>query len=142
MARRARGAGPARPAAVRGRCPTRASGVEDRHALDLVKNRRDAGLPGAQQDRPADKDKGGLLPLIEQYRAAARFRRLHSRFPRKTGEGLDVLRKAIVERLPEGPAYFPADHITDQPERFLAAELIREKMLRRNARRRCRTRWP
>jgi GTP-binding protein Era len=35
----------------------------------------------------------------------------------------------ILERLPEGPAYFPEDHITDQPERFLAAELIREKVL-------------
>ena len=61
------------------------------------------------------------------------------RFPRQDGDGLDVLRKVIVERLPEGPAYFPEDHITDQPERFLAAELIREKVLRRRARR-CRTR--
>ena len=51
------------------------------------------------------------------------------RFPPQTGDGVDVLRKVIVERLPEGPAYFPADHLTDQPERFLAAELIREKML-------------
>ena len=45
------------------------------------------------------------------------------------GTGLDELRKVILERLPEGPAYFPEDHVTDQPERFLAAELIREKML-------------
>ena len=35
----------------------------------------------------------------------------------------------ILERLPEGPAYFPEDYVTDQPERFLAAELIREKVL-------------
>ena len=34
-----------------------------------------------------------------------------------------------MERLPEGPAYFPADYVTDQPERFLAAELVREKVL-------------
>jgi len=46
-----------------------------------------------------------------------------------TGDGLDVLRREIVARLPEGPAYFPEDHITDQPERFLAAELIRERIL-------------
>ena len=32
--------------------------------------------------------------------------------------------------MPEGPAYFPEDHVTDQPERFLAAELVREKVLR------------
>jgi GTPase len=43
--------------------------------------------------------------------------------------GLDELLKVIVERLPEGPAYFPEDHVTDQPERFLAAELVREKVL-------------
>ncbi len=43
--------------------------------------------------------------------------------------GLDVLKKVILERLPEGPAYFPEDHVTDQPERFLAAEIIREKVL-------------
>ena len=35
----------------------------------------------------------------------------------------------ILQHLPEGPAYFPEDHVTDQPERFLAAELIREKIL-------------
>src|SRR5208283_4337494 len=46
-----------------------------------------------------------------------------------TGDGLDALRKAIVARLPEGPQYFPPDYITDQPERFLAAEIIREKIL-------------
>ena len=44
-------------------------------------------------------------------------------------KGLDELRKVIVDRLPEGPAYFPEDHVTDQPERFLAAELVREKVL-------------
>ena len=47
-----------------------------------------------------------------------------------TGEGLGQLRDAIVAHLPEGPAYFPPDHLTDQPERFLAAELIRERILR------------
>ncbi len=35
----------------------------------------------------------------------------------------------MIRRLPEGPEYFPADHVTDQPARFLAAELIREKLL-------------
>jgi GTP-binding protein Era len=42
---------------------------------------------------------------------------------------LDELRKEIVERLPDGPAQYPADYVTDQPERFLAAEVIREKVL-------------
>jgi GTP-binding protein Era len=47
-----------------------------------------------------------------------------------TGEGLDGLRQAILARLPEGPAYFPPEYLTSQPERFLAAEIIREKILR------------
>ena len=42
---------------------------------------------------------------------------------------MEELRRAIVSRLPEGPCYFPLDHLTDQPERFLAAELIREKLM-------------
>jgi GTP-binding protein Era len=45
------------------------------------------------------------------------------------GDGLEDLRQAILVRLPEGPAYFPEDYVTDQPERYLAAELIREKVL-------------
>ncbi len=47
----------------------------------------------------------------------------------KTGDGLDDLREALVSRLPEGPQYFPDDMITDQPERLLCAEIIREKAL-------------
>ena len=46
------------------------------------------------------------------------------------GEGLDRVREAILARLPEGPAYFPPDYITEQPERFLAAEIVREQILR------------
>ena len=42
---------------------------------------------------------------------------------------MDVLRKEILARLPEGPALYPEDHLTDQPERFLAAEMLREKVL-------------
>ena len=48
----------------------------------------------------------------------------------KTGDGLDDLTQARVSRLPEGPKYFPDDMVTDQPERVICAELIREKALR------------
>ena len=48
----------------------------------------------------------------------------------KTGEGLDTLRQELLSRLPAGPKYFPDDMLTDQPERVLCAELIREKALR------------
>ncbi len=73
--------------------------------------------------------KPDLLPLMERYSKLYGFEEiipisaLHS-------DGLDVLLNAIIERLPEGPQYFPADEYTDQPERFLAAEIIREKVIR------------
>jgi GTP-binding protein Era len=75
------------------------------------------------------RDKGRLLPLIECYKAAYDFAE-YVPVSALTGEGLNELRDAIVARLPEGPAYFPPDWVTDQPERYLAAELIREKILR------------
>ena len=75
------------------------------------------------------QDKRQMLPLIEQYKSVREFAE-YIPVSAKTGEGLDRVREAIVSRLPEGPAYFPADHLTDQPERFLAAELIREQILR------------
>jgi GTP-binding protein Era len=45
------------------------------------------------------------------------------------GTGIDSLLKEIVKRLPEGEAMYPEDHLTDQPSRFLAAEILREKIL-------------
>jgi GTP-binding protein Era len=74
------------------------------------------------------KDKRQLLPLMDHYRQAAPFEEL---FPvsAQTGEGTADLLRAILARLPEGPQYFPADFLTDQPERYLAGELIREKVL-------------
>ena len=47
----------------------------------------------------------------------------------KTGDGLAELTEAMVSRLPEGPKYFPDDMMTDQPERLIVAEMIREKAL-------------
>ncbi len=49
----------------------------------------------------------------------------------KTGDGLDELCRIIRKHLPEGPQYFPPDMMTDQPERVICAEIIREKALRR-----------
>ncbi len=48
-----------------------------------------------------------------------------------TGEGVEELVDAIVERLPEGPAYYPAETVTDVPEALRVAELVREQLLRR-----------
>ena len=102
---------------------------EDRQSLDLV--RRMTGTPVILVLNKIDlvKEKAKLLPLIEEYRRLYDFA---DYVPVSAGRkrGLDELRKAIIDRLPEGPSYFPPDHVTDQPERFLAAELVREKVVR------------
>lgn len=67
-----------------------------------------------------------LLPLIASYAGAFEFAAIVPLSALK-GEGLDDLLQEIVKRLPEGEAQFPEDEVTDQPERFLAAEIIREK---------------
>lgn len=106
---------------------SRRLGEEDRQALDLLKK---AATPAILAVNKIDliRDKAQILPLIEQYGELHEFAD-YIPIAARTGEGLDVLRKEIVARLPEGPAYFPPDHITDQPARFLAAELVREKIL-------------
>jgi GTPase len=69
-----------------------------------------------------------LLPVIERYAGLYDFAEV---FPISalTGEGCPALVDAWLARLPESPPYFPPDQFTDQPERFLAAELIREKAI-------------
>ena len=100
---------------------------EDQQAIEVL---RDVTAPVFLVLNKVDRvqDKNALLPRLEQYRTLRDFAEY---FPVSAmlGEGLDTLRDAIVEQLPPGPQYFPADYLTDQPERFLAAELIREKIL-------------
>jgi len=48
----------------------------------------------------------------------------------RSGEGTDTLEKAIINLLPQSPPFFPLDQITDRSERFMAAEFIREKLMR------------
>jgi GTPase len=75
------------------------------------------------------KGKHNLLPLIEQYKKLHEFSAIIPISALKR-DGFDVLIKEIVADLPPGPAYFPEDQITDQPARFMAAEIIREQVLR------------
>ncbi len=101
---------------------------EDRHAVDFIKKADTPAILVLNKTDLLGKDKGAVLSLIEQHRALYDFADFLP-ISARSGEGVDELRKVLLERLPEGPAYFPPDHVTDQPERFLAAELIREKVL-------------
>jgi len=101
---------------------------EDAQAVDLVKT---IEAPAIAVFNKVDKlaDKGRVLELIEKYRALHEFA-AYIPISARDGEGLDVLKKEITGRLPQGPALYPKDYVTDQPERFIAAELIREQALR------------
>jgi GTP-binding protein Era len=74
------------------------------------------------------KAKHDIFPLLEEYPKHYDFAE-YLPISASDGTGLDELRLQVVKRLPEGPEYFPPDHVTDQPARFLAAEIIREKIL-------------
>ena len=72
--------------------------------------------------------KDQLLPLIQRLTQQYSFAEVIPVSARKR-DGLDVLLHRIVEKLPKGERYFPKDQYTDQPQRFMVAELIRERIL-------------
>ena len=78
-------------------------------------------------DKLADKQK--LFKIMEEYSKQYKFAAVVPVSALNDGE-FPGLVKEITKHLPEGPAYFPEDMITDQPERVIAGEMIREKVLR------------
>src|SRR5947207_2914324 len=101
-------------------------GPGDQQVLVLVKK---SGVPVFLLLNKVDKlHKEKLLPLIEHYSKLHIFQEIIPISAVK-GEGLDMLLDKIIRALPDGPRYFPEDQLTDQPERFLASEIIREKVL-------------
>src|SRR4029453_6144236 len=69
-----------------------------------------------------------LLPMLDEYRQAYAFVEF---VPISAGDGtnLDVLERLFLEHLPEGEPLYPLDYLTDQPERFQVAEIVREQVL-------------
>jgi GTPase len=101
-------------------------GKGDKFVLDLV---TDAKAPVLLLLNKIDlMKKNRLLPIIERYAAEGRFAEIIP-ISAATGENVDRLERVIIDRLPEGEALYPADYLTDQPERFFAAEIVREKLL-------------
>ena len=81
----------------------------------VVVNKVDAA---SRADVLAQLERAGELGFAEYFPVSAR-----------TGEGVDVLVDAVVSRLPEGPLYYPDGAVTDVPEAFWVAELVREQLL-------------
>lgn len=102
------------------------SGFKDQSALEMVKA---AGVPCFLLPNKIDQiAKPALLPLIDRYRKLHEFAEVIP-ISALRGENLPLLLEQIVAHLPEGPLYFPPEHLTEQPLRFLAGEVIREKII-------------
>ncbi len=103
------------------------TGNGDRFVLDLVKNsERPAILVLNKIDKIRKRE--DLLPLIELYSGEHDFKAIIPVSALK-GEAVEVLLEEIGKNLPEAPAIFAEDEMTDQPMRILAAEMVREKIL-------------
>ena len=117
--------------------------VEAAGGVDVVLLVLDATAPLGRGDRfVADRVPRDALVVVNKLDAASRHQVLSQLtaaaeleradyFPvsAKTGEGVEVLVDALVERLPEGPKFYPDDVVTDVPEAFWVAELVREQLL-------------
>jgi GTPase len=101
-------------------------GKGDRFVVDLIK---DVKVPIVLILNKIDLiKKTRLLPILERYTKEDRFAEMVP-ISASTGDNVDRLERVLIDRLPEGQALYPADYLTDQPERFLAAEIVREKLL-------------
>jgi GTP-binding protein Era len=106
---------------------TEKPGKGDRFALDIV---RKAAVPVFLILNKIDlMKKTRLLPIIAEYGQQGVFAEIIP-VSAATGLNVDRLERTVIERLPEGEPMYPPDYLTDQPERFFAAEIVREKLLR------------
>jgi len=106
---------------------TQPMGSGDRFVLDMIRSTSTTAflLPNKVD---LMRDKKQLLPLIKTYTEEREFAEVVP-ISALTGDGVDLLIKKLFEALPTGPLLFPEDEMTDQPERVLAAEMVREKIL-------------
>lgn len=106
---------------------TKPPGQDIAQAVDLVKK---PGTPVILVLNKVDSihDKSKLFGLIEQYQVLHDFAAFIP-VSAKKGDGIEELKKAITVYLPVGERVYPEDHLTDVPSRFLAAEMVREKIL-------------
>lgn len=101
-------------------------GAGDNYLMNLV---RKAKAPRVLVLNKVDLvDKPSLLPRLEKYQSEVGFADLVP-VSALTGENVDRLEEVLLSHLPEGDPLYPEDYLTDQPERFFVAELVREQVL-------------
>jgi GTP-binding protein Era len=106
---------------------TESYGPGDRHVRDLLKQSGRKVVLALNKIDAIAKPK--ILPIIEQYRHLLDFADVVP-VSALTGENADVLTSRLLAHLPEGAPLYPEDFLTDLPERFFVAEMVREKILR------------
>src|SRR3989441_11152378 len=105
---------------------TEPPGKGDRFVIDLIKHTTAPVFLILNKIYLMKKSR--LLPIIERHSKEADYAEIVP-ISAGTGENVDRLERAIVDRLPEGEPLYPLDYLTDQPERFFAPEIVREKLL-------------
>jgi len=101
-------------------------GSGDRFVLDLLKSEKTTSILALNKIDLMEKSR--LLGLIQQYSERMTFSAIVP-ISALTGDGVDRLEEEILRALPSGEPLYPDEYLTDQTERTLAAELIREKIL-------------
>jgi len=101
-------------------------GRGDRYVFDLLKDVRKPVFLILNKIDLIKKTR--LLPVIDEFRRNGTFAEIIP-VSAQTGLNVDRLEQAILAALPEGPALYPEDYLTDQPDRFMASEIVREKVL-------------
>jgi GTP-binding protein Era len=105
---------------------TQRFGGGDQFVLDLLKNVSSSVILLLNKIDAIDKP--ALLEIIDRYHKLRDFAEIIP-ISATRRQGLDELISSVIKRLPEGPRFFDKDQITDQPERVLVAEIIRERVL-------------
>ena len=103
-------------------------GSEDRTVLARIP--REARIVVAVNKIDLVKDRSGLLPFLQRLSQEREFAALVP-VSARSGENLPELLRVLREGLPQGPAAYPVDQLSDRNERFFAAEILREKLFRR-----------
>jgi GTP-binding protein Era len=103
-------------------------GPGDRYVAELLKRSKRTTLLGLNKiDRIA---KPQLLPLIDRCRHLMELAEIVP-LSALDGENVELVAERLAARLPEGPRLYPEDFLSDQPERFFVAEMVREQILRK-----------
>ncbi len=101
-------------------------GRGDEYVMDLVRN---VTVPRFLILNKVDLvQKTKLLPILEEYHKLGLFEEIVP-VSAQTGDNVDRLEQLLIARMPEGDALYPSDYLTDQPERVMAGEIVREKVL-------------